>query len=124
MVLGKSDTSCKSMTLEHSLTPYAKINSKWFEDLNIRHDNIKILGQNTGKTFLDINHSNLFLGQSAKTKENKAQINKQNLIKFKVQIQTEPNQNQIQTEPNQNQNAVFAQQGSHRQNGMKENIYK
>ena len=58
--------------LEHFLTPYTKINSKWFEDLNIRHDTIKILGENTGKTFLDINHSNLFLGQSAKTKENKA----------------------------------------------------
>ena len=57
------------MKLEHSLTPYTKINSKWLQDLNVKHDVIKLLKENIVKTFLDINLSNIFLDQSPKTKE-------------------------------------------------------
>ena len=69
------------MKLEHTLSPYTKINSKWLKDLNIRHDTIKLLQEIIHKIFSDINRTNVFLGQSPKAIEIKT--NKQmDLIKL------------------------------------------
>ena len=73
----------KTMRLEHSLTPYTKINTKWFKDLNVRPETIKLLEENVDRTLFEINCSNIFLDQSPKPKEIKATMNKQYPIRFK-----------------------------------------
>ena len=71
------------MKLEHSLTPYTKINSKWIKDLNVRPDTIKLLEENIGRTHFDINCSKIFFDPPLRVVKIKTNINKWNLIKLK-----------------------------------------
>ena len=71
------------MKLEHFLTPYTKIYSKWITDLNIRPETIKLLEENIGKPLSDINHSRILYDPPPRVVEIKAKINKWDLIKLK-----------------------------------------
>ena len=59
------------MKLEHFLTPYKKLNSKWIKDLSERPETIKILEENIDRKPWDTNHSNIFGGLSPSAKERK-----------------------------------------------------
>ena len=71
------------MKLEHSLTQYTNINSKWIKDLNVRPDTIKLLEENIGRILSDVNCSNIFFNPSPRVMEIKTKINKWDLIKLK-----------------------------------------
>ena len=70
------------MKLDHFLTPYIKIKSKWIKDLNVRPETLKLLEENIGKTLSDINHSRIHYDPPPRVMEIKAKINKCDLIKL------------------------------------------
>ena len=76
-------TTCKRMKLEHFLTPYIKISSKWIKNLNIRPETIKLLQEKIDKTLSDLNHSRILYDPPPRIMEIKAKINQWDLNKLK-----------------------------------------
>ena len=72
------------MKLDHFQTAYTKINSKWVKDLNVRPETIKLLEENIGKAFSEINHSRFLYDPPPRVMEIKSKIKKWNLIKLKT----------------------------------------
>ena len=87
------------MKLEHSLTAYTKMNSKWIKDLNVRSESIKILEENIGKTLSDINHSRILYDPPPIVMEIKAKINKWDLINTKIFCTTKETISKVKRQP-------------------------
>ena len=71
------------MKLEHFLTPYTKINSKWIKDINVTPATIKLLEENIGRIVDDINQSKVLYDPPPRVMEIKTKVNKWDLIKLK-----------------------------------------
>ena len=71
------------MKLQHFLTPYTKIKSKWIKDLNIRPETINLFEENIGRTVDDINQSKMLYDPPPGVTEIKTKLNKWDLIKLK-----------------------------------------
>ena len=109
------------MKLEHSLTPYTKINSKWIKDLNVRPDTVKLLEENIGRALYDINHSKLLFDPPPREMEIKTKINKWNLMKLKSFCTTKETVNKMKRQPSEWEK-IFANEAT--ENGLISKIYK
>ena len=112
---------CESMKLEHSLTPYTKINSKWIKDLNLRPDAIKLLEENIGRTLYDINHSKILFDPPSRVMEIKTKINKWDLLKLKSFCTAKETTNKMKTQPSEWE-IIFANEATDK--GLISKIYK
>ena len=112
--------TCKRMKLEHSLTPYTKINSKWIKDLNVRPHTIKLLEKNIGRPLYDINHKILF-DPPPREMAIKSKINKWDLMTLKGSCTAKEIINKTKRQPSEC-GKIFANKATDK--GLISKIYK
>ena len=94
------------MKLEHFLTPYTKINSRWIKYLNVRPETIKLLEENIGKTLSNINHSRILYDPPPRMLEIKAKINKWDLMKLKSFSTTKETISKMKRQPSDSEKII------------------
>ena len=87
------------MKLNHQITPYTKINSKWIKDLNISRDIFKVIEDNIRRKISNISHSSIFTDMSPRARDIKERINKWDLITIKSFCMAKENSTKLQREP-------------------------
>ena len=113
--------TCKKMKLDHQLTPYTKINSRWIKDLNVSCNTIEVLEENIGRKISGIQCSNILTDMSPKARDIKERINKWDLIKINSFYMAKENSTKLQREPTVWEN-IFANDTSDK--GLISKIYK
>ena len=109
------------MKLEHSLTPYTKINSKWIKNLTVRPDTIKLLEENIGRTLYDISHSKIPFDPPPREMEIETKINKWDLMKLKSFCTAKETINKTKKQPSEWEK-IFANEATDK--GLISKIYK
>ena len=109
------------MKLNHQLTSYTKIYSRWIKELNISHNTIKVLEENVGRKISDILSSNIFTNMSPIERDIMERINKWDLIKIKSFCAAKENISKMKREPTVWEN-IFANDTSDK--GLISKIYK
>ena len=109
------------MKLEHSLTPYTRINSKWVRDLSVSPDTIKLLEEDIGRTLFDINHSKIFFHPPPRVMEIKKKINKWDLMKLESFCKAKETTNKTKRQPSEWEK-IFANKSTGK--GLISKIYK
>ena len=109
------------MKLEHSLTPYTKINSKWIKDLNVRPDTIKLLEENIGRTLCFISLSKILFGSPPREMEIKTKMNKLDVMKLKSFCTAKETINKMKREPSEWEK-IFANEATDK--GLISKIYQ
>ena len=109
------------MKLEHFLTLYTNINSKWIKDLNVRPDTIKLLEENLGRTLYDINHIKILFDPPPRVMEIKTKINKWDLMKLQSFCTAKETINKTKRQPSESEK-IFANEATNK--GLISKIYK
>ena len=92
------------MKLEHSLTPYTKINSKWITDLNVRLETINLFEKNIDRTHSHINCSKIIFYPPARVMKIKTNLNNCDVIKLKIFCTAKETINKMKRQPTEWEN--------------------